>query len=179
MQNNTPSGYRHGFIIKHEVDLWSFGVEPIDDPLRDMAATPESLGGYLSASVASASDAKIPVTKPPASKSTQSFAPNFRSPWCIYSIYDVWNFYGPFLSLIVITQVCSSILISIRLNASILISSTSVAAIILAVFLATDAFILLRLRGRNFKNFRPWLTGLLLVSIIALVTCKLDGYFVG
>jgi len=180
MKSNTPAGYRHGFIIKHEKELWSFDVDPIDDPLRDMATAPDSpdspgaAGISPLASVASVSDAKIPVTKPPTSKCKAS--PEFRSPWRVYSLLDVWHFFGPLLSLIVITQVCSSILISIRLNASILISSTSVAAMILAVFLATDTFILFMLRGRHFRSFTPWLTGLLLVSLyIALVTWRLNG----
>ena len=79
---------------------------------------------------------------------------------------DACRFFGPLLSLIVVAQICASILISRQLEGSITeMTSTAVAAIIMAAFLFTDVSFLIYLRGRHFEKFTPWLAGLLLVSV--------------
>ncbi len=133
-----------------EVEFWSFIADPIsDDPHHHSHPAPQPLGDV-----------------PPAHKSIASTASSGKNPWVIHSPLDACRFFGPLLSLIVVTQICSSILISRQLKSSITeMTSTSVAAIIIAAFLLTDASLLVHLRGSHFKKFTPWLAGLLLVSV--------------
>jgi len=146
MPRHFPSYNRHELTFKHEKkllkqekELWDFLSDEMDDPNHDVTPAPQSIAR-------------------PASSG--------KNPWGIRSPLEACRFFGPLLSLIVAAQICASILISRQLEGSITeMTSTAVAAIIMAAFLLTDASLLVHLRGRHFEKFTPWLAGLLLVSV--------------
>jgi hypothetical protein len=170
------SSYRHEPTLKHEKvllkrekELWDFAPDEMDDPGHAMASAPQSpedAGIALPTTAPLPSSAGIPESTPPAPQSIASSASSGKNPWVIRSPLDACRFFGPLLSLIVVAQICASILISRQLEGSITeMTSTAVAAIIMAAFLFTDVSFLIYLRGRHFEKFTPWLAGLLLVSV--------------
>jgi len=176
MPRHFPSYNRHDLTFKHEKklleqekELWDFLSDEMDDPNHDVAPAPQSpedAGIALSTTAPLTSSAGIPESAPPAPQSIASSASSGKNPWVIRSPLEACRFFGPLLSLIVAAQICASILISRQLEGSITeMTSTAVAAIIMAAFLLTDASLLVHLRGRHFEKFTPWLAGLLLVSV--------------
>lgn len=163
--------YKHTYdpLFKLERELWDFAPDEMDDPGHAMASAPQSPEDAdiaLPATAALPSSAGIPETAPPPRTSAARPVSSGKNPWVIQSPLDAFRFFGPLLSLIVLAQVCSSILISRQLEGSITeITFTAVAAVILAAFLITDASVLVLLRGRHFRAYTPWLAGLLLVSV--------------
>lgn len=176
MPRLSSSRYRHELTFKHEKkllkqekELWDLLSDEMDDPNHDVAPAPQSpedAGIALPTTAPLPSSAGIPESAPPAPQSIARSASSGKNPWAIRSPLDACRFFGPLLSLIVVAQICSSILISRQLEGSITeMTSTAVAAIIMAAFLLTDASLLIYLRGRHFEKFTPWLAGLLLVSV--------------
>lgn len=171
-----PSNYRHEPTLKHETmllkrekELWDFAPDEMDDPGHAMASAPQSpedAGIAPPATAALPSSAGIPKSAPPPRTSAPGSASSGGNPWIIHSPFDAFRFFGPLLSLIVLVQVGSSILIGRQLEgATTEMTTTTVTAVILAAFLLTDASVLVLLRGRHFRAYTPWLAGLLLVSV--------------
>jgi hypothetical protein len=176
MIHTIPFNYRRKPTLKHEKgpwefekELWNFTPDEIDDPGHDMASalqSPEDAGIAPPATAPLTSSAGIPKNASPARTSAPRSASFHKNPWVIHSPLDACRFFGPLLSLIVVTQICASILISRQLEGSITeMTFTSIAAIIMAAFLLADASVLIHLRGHHFKKLIPWLTGLLLICI--------------
>jgi hypothetical protein len=109
-----------------------------------------------------ASNTPTPYSTAPASlarSETEIQEQHGHNPWRVDRLRDLWSFFGPWLSLLVVIQLYASHATGHLVTESWkLLSSTSphlIAVIVAAGLVGLSAFLLQRLRGRDFHDFSP------------------------
>jgi hypothetical protein len=104
---------------------------------------------------------------------------HYKSPWVVYTISDLWRFFGPLLSALIALQLYYSYKLGAHFKSYEILHGNitlNLATLIIAlVSLLISARVLYACRGQDYKNFIPRFIGIATVSaVIAFATVFLE-----
>jgi hypothetical protein len=102
---------------------------------------------------------------------------NYKSPWAVNTLGDLWSFFGPWLTFIVALELYSSYQLGSMFESQEILHGNfpiNIGTLIIAfVSLATSVLFLMRSKGQDYKNFIPRLAGIGIVSALISIASHL------
>lgn len=102
---------------------------------------------------------------------------NYKSPWAVNTLGDLWSFFGPWLTFIFALELYSSYQLGSMFESQEILHGNfpiNIGTLIIAlVSLATSVLFLMRCKGQDYKNFIPRLAGIGIVSALISIASHL------